>query len=164
MDEESNRYNSKAIVIGIGDYHTGAEPMTSIGLGSCIGLILHDTKLGIGGMAHVMLPESGGKRDRLGKYADTAIEILLDELKKKGSSPKTLQSKLVGGAQMFANFSGNLSIGQRNIEAIRAGLKVKGISIKGEDVGGTKGRTVLYCPTKGFTIYIRRADGTRSEI
>ncbi|GAA5262621.1 chemotaxis protein CheD [Methanocalculus sp.] len=164
MDEESNRYNPKAIVIGIGDYHTGAEPMTSIGLGSCIGLIFHDTKLGIGGMAHIMLPESGGKRDRLGKYADTAIEILLQELSKKGCSPKTLQAKLVGGAQMFANFSGNLSIGERNIEAVRAGLKVKGISIKGEDVGGTKGRTVLYCPAQGFTISIRRADGTRSEI
>jgi len=115
-------------------------------------------------MAHIMLPESGGKRDRLGKYADTAIEILLAELRKKGSSTKTLQAKLVGGAQMFTNFSGNLSIGERNIEAVRAKLKENKIPIKGEDVGGTKGRTVLYCPAKGFTITIRRADGTRSEI
>ncbi len=164
MDEEPTRYNAKAIVIGIGDYHTGAEPMTSIGLGSCIGLIIHDTKLGIGGMAHIMLPESGGKRDRLGKYADTAVAILLGDLSKKGCAQKTLQAKLVGGAQMFANFSGNLSIGERNVEAVRAKLKENRIPIKGEDVGGTKGRTVMYCPEKGFTISIRRADGTCSEI
>lgn len=164
MDEDSPRYNAKAIVIGIGDYHTGAEPMTSIGLGSCIGLIIHDTKLGIGGMAHIMLPESGGKRDRLGKYADTAVDTLVSDLAKKGCSGKTLQAKLVGGAQMFANFSGNLSIGERNIEAVRAKLKEKGIQIKGEDVGGSKGRTVMYCPQKGFSISIRRADGNCSEI
>lgn len=164
MADTNQGHSQRAIVIGIGEYHTGAEPMTSIGLGSCIGLIMHDKILGIGGMAHIMLPESGGKRDRLGKYADTAIDILLQELAKKGSSKNMLQAKMVGGAQMFANFSGNLSIGERNIEAVRAGLKQKGISLKGEDVGGTKGRTILYCPANNFTISIRRADGTCSEI
>ncbi|MBR1368389.1 chemotaxis protein CheD [Methanocalculus chunghsingensis] len=159
MDSNHPRTDPRAIVIGIGDYHVGTEPMTSIGLGSCIGLILHDTRLGIGGMAHIMLPESGGKRDRPGKYADTAVEILLKDLLKKGCTPKTLQAKLVGGAQMFANFSGNLSIGLRNVEAIKELLKKSGISIKGEDIGGSKGRTVYYCPAEGFKVRIRRADG-----
>ncbi|MCP1661938.1 MAG: chemotaxis protein CheD [Methanocalculus sp. MSAO_Arc1] len=164
MDTQQPGNEPRAIVIGIGDYHVGAEPMTSIGLGSCIGLILHDSKLGIGAMAHIMLPESGGKKDRPGKYADTALEIMLRDLARKGSSPKNLQAKLVGGAQMFANFSGNLSIGDRNAEAVKAGLKSHGIPIKGEDIGGSKGRTVQYCPANGFMVKIRRADGDCSEI
>ncbi|MDO8842298.1 chemotaxis protein CheD [Methanocalculus sp.] len=164
MDVNLSRSDPKAIMIGIGDYHVGVEPMTSIGLGSCIGLILHDTRLGIGGMAHIMLPESGGKRDRPGKYADTAIEVLMKELTAKGCSKKTLQAKLVGGAQMFANFSGNLSIGLRNIEAIKMYLKNYEIRITGEDIGGNKGRTVTYCAANGFIVRVRRADGACSEI
>jgi chemotaxis protein CheD len=164
MEITQSRSDPRAIIIGIGDHHVGVEPMTSIGLGSCIGLILHDTRLGIGGMAHIMLPESAGKRDRPGKYADTAIEILMKELTVKGCSKKTLQAKIVGGAQMFANFSGNLSIGLRNIEAVKMYLKDYGIPIKGEDTGGNKGRTVTYCPSNGFTVRIRRADGACSEL
>ena len=164
MDDHQSRSDPRAIIIGIGDYHVGVEPMTSIGLGSCIGLILHDTRLGIGGMAHIMLPESGGKRDRLGKYADTAIEVLMKELAVKGSSKRTLQAKIVGGAQMFVNFSGNLSIGLRNIEAVRMHLKEYGIMVKGEEVGGNKGRTVTYCPANGFIVRVRKADGACSEL
>lgn len=164
MDIKQLRNDRQAIIVGIGEYYVGTDPMTSIGLGSCIGLILHDAKRGIGGMAHIMLPESGGKHDRPGKYADTALEILLKELTRKGCSPKTLQAKIVGGAQMFANFSGNLSIGDRNIEAVRACLEKHGIAITDADVGGQKGRTVYYCPANGFCVKIRRADGACSEL
>lgn len=114
----------EVIIIGIGEWSTGDTVMTSIGLGSCIGLVIHDETRKIGGLAHVMLPKSSGKpNERAGKYADTAVEVLIKELTQKGSKVSNLKAKLAGGASMFQNFSGNLNIGERNAEALKAILK-----------------------------------------
>ena len=71
-------------MIGIGEYRVGSFPMMTIGLGSCIGLTLYDDTLKVGAMVHIMLPDSAGRTDRPGKYADTAIVLLLNELTKLG--------------------------------------------------------------------------------
>ena len=75
------------VIIGIGEYQVGSMPMASIGLGSCVGLVIHDRQTGNGALVHIMLPSSHGKTDRPGKYADSAIEILIKELTKKGRLP-----------------------------------------------------------------------------
>lgn len=153
------------VIIGIGEWSVGNVVMTSIGLGSCVGLILHDEERKIGGLAHVMLPKSSGKPgEREGKYADTAVDILLRDLGMKGSKPGSLKAKLAGGASMFANFSGNLNIGERNVEALRLLLKEKSIPIIREDIGGTVGRTITYFPKEGGRLIIRQADGATREI
>lgn len=153
------------VIIGIGEWSVGNTMMTSIGLGSCVGLILHDEERKIGGLAHVMLPKSSGKPgEREGKYADTAVTILLRDLGIKGSKPGSLKAKLAGGASMFANFSGNLNIGERNVEALRILLKEKAIPIIREDIGGTVGRTITYYPKEGGRLVIRQADGAIREI
>lgn len=155
----------EVIIIGIGEWSTGDSVMTSIGLGSCIGLVLHDETKKIGGLAHVMLPKSSGKpNERAGKYADTAVEILLKELTQKGSRVSNLKAKLAGGASMFQNFSGNLNIGDRNAEALKTILKELSIPIIREDLGGTIGRTVTYYPKESGRYVIRQADGTTREI
>jgi len=73
------------VIIGIGEHHIGSCPMSCIGLGSCIGLIIHDRERETGGMAHVMLPTSQGRSGRPGKYADTAIPFLLEKMESAGS-------------------------------------------------------------------------------
>ena len=152
------------VIIGIGEWSVGNTVMTSIGLGSCVGLILHDEERKIGGLAHVMLPKSSGKPgEREGKYADTAITVLLRDLGVKGSKPGALKAKLAGGASMFANFSGNLNIGERNVEALRILLKEMAIPIIREDIGGTVGRTITYYPKEGGRLVIRQADGAIRE-
>ncbi len=153
------------IIIGIGEWSVGSSVMTSIGLGSCVGLILHDEEKKIGGLAHVMLPKSSGKPgEREGKYADTAVVTLLQDLAAKGSKSSSLKAKLAGGASMFQNFSGNLNIGERNVEALRELLKSKSIPILREDIGGTVGRTITYFPKEGGRLVIRQADGAIREI
>lgn len=153
------------VIIGIGEWSVGSSVMTSIGLGSCVGLVLHDEERKIGGLAHVMLPQSSGKPgEREGKYADTAVLILLKELAAKGSKPPSLKAKLAGGASMFQNFSGNLNIGERNVDALRLLLKEKGIPIIREDIGGTVGRTVTYYPRENGRYVVRQADGATREI
>ncbi|MEI6293575.1 MAG: chemotaxis protein CheD [Methanomicrobiales archaeon] len=152
------------VIIGIGEYHVGSMPMASIGLGSCVGLVIHDRKEGYGALVHIMLPASQGKSDRPGKYADTAIEVLVKELTKNGSSPANLIAKIAGGSAMFKTFSGNLNIGERNVEVIRKLLKDNNIPLKGEDVGGCVGRTIFYYPKENGKLVVKKGDGTLSEL
>ena len=161
---EINKPDDQTAMIGIGEYRVGSFPMMTIGLGSCIGLTLYDETLRIGAMVHIMLPDSAGRKDRPGKYADTAIPLLLKELGEKGSKNRNLVAKMAGGACMFEYFGTNLNIGERNAERVRAILKENNITLVKEDIGGKVGRSVTFLPASGGKITIRRADGTLGEM
>ena len=156
--------DGQTAMIGIGEYRVGSFPMMTIGLGSCIGLTLYDDTLKIGAMVHIMLPDSGGRKDRPGKYADTAIPVLLKELGALGSRNRSITAKMAGGACMFEYFGTNLNIGERNAEKIRALLKEHNIPLVKEDTGGKVGRSVTFLPANGGKVTIRRADGTVGEL
>jgi chemotaxis protein CheD len=151
-------------MIGIGEYRVGSFPMMTIGLGSCIGLTLYDDSLKIGAMVHIMLPDSSGRTDRPGKYADTAIALILGELVKQGCRKGSLVAKMAGGACMFEYFGANLNIGERNADRVKALLKENGIKLAAEDVGGKVGRSVTFIPASRGKFMIRRADGTTAEL
>lgn len=126
------------------------------GLGSCVGIVLYDEQKRIGGMAHVMLPDSTSMRNQtnLAKYADTAMNLLLEELLKKGVNQKRLWAKMAGGSQMFSFDSDNelMRIGARNVEAVKKKLKEFGIPILGEDTGGSHGRTMEFYTETGIAL------------
>lgn len=151
-------------MIGIGEYKVGSFPMMSIGLGSCVGLILYDADKHIGAMVHIMLPDSSGRKDRPGKYADTSLPLLLQELAALGSRKKSLIAKIAGGASMFQYFGNNLNIGERNVERIKALLVEQQIRLVAEDVGGKVGRSVTFLPGNGGKVSVRRADGVSKDI
>lgn len=114
-------------------------------LGSCVGIAIYDRVTRLGGLAHVILPSSTmGVGDR-GKFADTAIDSLLDELQKAGATRARLAAKIAGGARMFGS-ARTMLIGDRNIEAVRARLRFHRIPLEGEDVGGEKGRMMTFDP------------------
>lgn len=152
--------DKQTAMIGIGEYRVGAIQMMTIGLGSCIGLTLYDDTLKLGAMVHIMLPESAGRQDRPGKYADTGIPILIKELNALGCKNRNLVAKMAGGACMFEYFGTNLNIGERNAEKVRALLKEHNIPLIREDVGGKVGRSVTFHPASGGKVTVRRADGT----
>jgi len=151
-------------MIGIGEYRVGSFPMMTIGLGSCIGLTIYDDTLKVGAMVHIMLPESAGRKDRPGKYADTAVPLLLNELSALGCRNRSLIAKMAGGACMFEYFGANLNIGERNAVKVRDLLKEHNIPLVKEDVGGKVGRSVTFLPGSGGKVSIRRADGTTGEL
>jgi chemotaxis protein CheD len=155
---------NEVFFIGIGEYRVSDRALSTIGLGSCIGLVVHDKVLHIGGLAHIMLPDSNGRTDRPGKYADTAIRVLVEEISRRRGEAGNLTAKLVGGASMFVRFSESFLIGEKNIEAVRTQLKQQSIPIIAEDVGGKVGRTMTYYPYNGGKISIRRGDGSTLEI
>ena len=159
-----NSLPGQTAMIGIGEYRVGSFPMMTIGLGSCIGLMFYDDHLKVGAMVHIMLPDSAGRKDRPGKYADTAIPLLLKELNALGCKNRSLIAKMAGGASMFEYFGANLNIGERNAEKIRALLKECNIPLVKEEVGGKMGRSVTFLPASGGKVSIRRADGTTGEL
>jgi chemotaxis protein CheD len=140
----------------MGEYKTAKAPalLVSFGLGSCVGVTLYDGVRKIGGLAHIMLPDSSlaGKKDfNPGKFADTAIDHLIAELKDEGASTKNLVAKIAGGAQMFQLKSENsvMMIGKRNVEAVRRKLNQLNIDLIAEDVEGNYGRTIEFCCETG---------------
>jgi len=136
------------VVIGIGDYAVtnDGSPLSTVGLGSCIGIVIYDSKKKIAGLSHIMLPKMGTKKDRIGKYADTAIPALLNEMKRKGSKPEHCRAKIAGGASLFTFKDDSLQIGKRNAEAVEYILRQHRIRVVGKDVGGERGRTITFYP------------------
>ncbi len=108
-------------------------------LGSCVGLALYDKIKKIGGLAHVVLPESRGKVDNPGKYADTAIPTLIAQMEDAGARIGRLTAKVAGGANMFA-VNDTATIGVQNLSAIEDALAELGIPIVGRHCGGESGR------------------------
>lgn len=138
------------INVGMGEIKISNSSGTVIvapGLGSCIGLSLHDPINKIGGMAHIVLPDSTNVNKTVslpGKYADLAIPEILDQMAKMGADKNKLIIKIAGGAQMFSFEKGGnvLNIGMRNAIAVKAMLNKQGLTIRSNDTGGNKGRTV----------------------
>ena len=138
--------------------------MSTIGLGSCVALILHDTDHNIGALAHVMLPCSNGRRERPAMYADTVIDFLVSDLRRSGSRESAIISKLIGGASMFRTLSTILNVGEKNVEILTTGLHDRQLPIRGREVGGDFGRTVLYDPAEGGKVWIKTANGLPRDI
>ncbi|MBE3595447.1 MAG: chemotaxis protein CheD [Hydrogenibacillus sp.] len=149
------------IRVGIADLAAAAAPgrIRTAGLGSCVGIVLYDGRHKIGGMAHIMLPDSGQARGdvQAAKFADTAVPELIRRMEALGAHRSRLVAKLAGGAHMFQQVrSEALKIGERNVEAARAALRAHDIPILAEDTGGTLGRTIELDLEDG-TLYVRTA-------
>ncbi|WP_332449541.1 chemotaxis protein CheD [Methanoculleus sp.] len=153
-----------AVILGLGELRVGTCPMGTIGLGSCVALILHDRRRSLAGLAHIMLPESRGSADRPGKFADTAVSALLEEMERAGGMKFATTAIVVGGASMFEFSASALNIGERNTAAVKGLLLERGIKIEHEETGGRVGRSVYYWPEGKGRLIIKRADGTCVEI
>ncbi len=147
------------IKVGMADLNICKSPdmITTLGLGSCIGIALYDPVTKIGGLAHIMLPDSTQMRNNtnIAKFADTGIEELVKRMIAAGASKNRLVAKIAGGAKMFevSGLSAIGNVGERNAQASKKKLKELGIPLKAEDTGLNYGRTVeLYTETGEFLI------------
>jgi chemotaxis protein CheD len=121
---------------------TGDERASAV-LGSCVGVAIYDEKKKLGALAHIVLPTSAGRPGTPGKFVDTAIVWMLNELRSRGADPRKLACKLSGGATMFAT-NGPFQIGQQNIDAARQALAAANVRIVAEHLGGAKGRRITF--------------------
>ncbi len=146
---------SEIIKVGMADLKTCKSPdgITTLGLGSCVGIAVRDPATKIGGLAHVMLPDSTAIKQNANiyKFADTGITELIRLMEAEGAKRSRMVAKIAGGAQMFAfqNKSDLVRVGERNVEASKKKLKELGIPILAEDTGDSYGRTVIFYPETG---------------
>jgi len=137
-------------------------------LGSCVGVIVHDRAARVGGLAHIVLPDSRGATDQPGKFANTAIPAMIDEIGRKfpARANGRLVAKLVGGASMFttgARTNSVLNIGQLNQEAVERILLELRITIVARDLGGASGRHLTLDTASGI-VAIRIPGGADYEL
>jgi len=155
---------SNRIQVAMGEGVVASAPgvVLSSGLGSCVAAILYDRQRKIGGLAHIMLPDSSQLQSEQSeirnpksafKCADTAIAVLLERLRNRGAVRRDIVAKMVGGARMFSWYEdSNPGIGEQNITSIRRILRREQIVLIGEDTGGHHGRSVEFHLDSGRVI------------
>jgi chemotaxis protein CheD len=133
-------------------------------LGSCAGVVLFDRVARLGGVAHIVLPDSRGAADHPGKFADTAIPAMIGELERKlgRAANGRLTAKVVGGASMFQT-GASQNIGRLNQDAVEAVLAGLGIPVIARDVGGGAGRRLTLDTASGI-VTVRVPGGADYQI
>jgi chemotaxis protein CheD len=140
----------KEVIVKVADWaaERGDGVLVTLGLGSCVAIMLHDAEAKAGAMAHVLLPSTSLARDitNRAKFPNTAVPLLIERLKGLGADPRRLVAKLAGGASMFSQLvtPGTIQMGERNVLACRSALRAAAIPIIRESVGGERGRSVRF--------------------
>jgi len=134
----------------MGEFLVRAAParLAIYGLGSCLAIFIYEKERRIAALAHVLLPSPlpDAPRGPAGKYADTAIAAILEQILQMGGRRTGLIAKVAGGAHMFgsgANAAERETLGERNLRAALQGLKREGLELAGMDIGGSYGRTIV---------------------
>lgn len=140
-----------------GDRHTRIRTL----LGSCVSVTLWHPRLHIGGMCHYMLPHRAHRAGRSlsGKYADEALQLLLQEVVRSRTRPEEYEVKLFGGGNMFASSrdqqAGCKNVSCRNVEAGRQLVAQHGFRIKAESLGGNGHRQIVFDVGSG-DVWVKR--------
>jgi chemotaxis protein CheD len=139
---------SRELLVRVAELRTGTadDILVTVGLGSCVAILLHDAESKVGGLAHVLLPSPALSRvdGNPAKFPQSAVPQLLQLMAAAGARPERITARLAGGASMFAALAppGTVQMGERNVVAARQALSSNGIPLVGEAVGGDFGRTV----------------------
>lgn len=147
---------SEIYKVGMADLKVCKAPegLTTLGLGSCVGIALRDPVTKVGGLAHIMLPDSTKikQNSNIYKFADTGIDELIKQISLIGGRKDRLVAKIAGGANMF-KFAGtnpnSVTVGESNVLATKEKLQSLKIPILAEDTGNNYGRTVVFYPESG---------------
>ncbi len=147
-------FKNDAVKILPGEYFVHDEDMLIMTtLGSCIAACIWDRNARIGGMNHFMLPEGSGDSGRYGSYA---MELLINELLKRGASRLTLEAKVFGGGQVISGMN-TMNVGERNTQFVMDYLKTEHITVVSKDVLDIYPRKVCFLPASGKAMVKRLA-------
>ncbi|MCL2619550.1 MAG: chemotaxis protein CheD [Defluviitaleaceae bacterium] len=154
-------------LVGMADMKAVKHPgmLTTLGLGSCVGICLYDPISKVAGMAHCMLPDSTQitNNSNVAKFVDTATIRLINDMAKLGANKRNIVAKLAGGAQMF-NFTAtdnSMRVGDRNVDASLKILRELGVQIKAQDVRENYGRTIEFYTDDGRLLVKTIGKGTK---
>ena len=136
----------------------GEADFSCVGIGSGIVIAAYDAKQKVGACGHFILPAAPLERDqsRPGKYVDTGIAQVMDEMLALGARAEDVRVAMIGGARLFVKGDEYLpcNLGVRNVEAAYRALAEFGVSCQAQEIGGQEGRTVTFSGKDG-TVKIR---------
>lgn len=142
--------SGREVVVRVADLRCGMgdDTLVTIGLGSCVAILLYDAQAKIGSMAHILLPSPALSRkdQNPAKFPQTAVPRMLELMAADGAQAQRITARLAGGASMFASLAppGTIQMGERNLVAARQVLNTHRLPLVGEAVGGDFGRTVRF--------------------
>ncbi len=103
------------IAVGMGEIEVteSAHLLGAVGIGSCVAVALYDSYTRIGGLAHIVLPymEEAHDNSHPARFADVAIGMMIDEMKRRGARIQNIGAKIFGGANMFPEIDGLTCLG-----------------------------------------------------
>jgi len=150
-------FQSDAVKVLPGEYFVHDEDLVVMTtLGSCIAACLWDRSARVGGMNHFMLPESDGAAGASGRYGSHAMELLINEMMKRGASRVTMEAKVFGGGQVIRGMD-TINVGERNTAFVVDYLETERIPIVSRDVLGIHPRKVCFLPASGKAMVKRLA-------
>jgi len=146
------------------DYRGSSEPLALVTLlGSCVAACLYDPAVGVGGMNHFLLPggTGSGDADPSARYGVHAMELLINDLLKRGARRQRLQAKVFGGGNVLSGFHID-PIGTRNARFVLQYLAAEGIPVVAQDLGDIQARKVCFFVQTGRTL-VKRLPPTRED-
>ncbi|GFE52422.1 putative chemoreceptor glutamine deamidase CheD [Roseobacter cerasinus] len=146
-----------------GEQAVGSDPdmvITTL-LGSCVSCCLWDPEAGVGGMNHMLLTSSSANDGMSQMLGVNAMELLINEILKKGGSRGRLHAKAFGGARMVAGLS---DIGQKNSDFILEFLEQEGITCESHSLGGQTARHLMFWPASGRVMQKMRTDAPQETV
>ena len=147
-------FKNDAVKILPGEYFVHDEDMLIMTtLGSCIAACIYDRNAKVGGMNHFMLPDGVGDSGRYGSYA---MELLINEMMKRGATRMTMEAKVFGGGQVVSGMT-TMNVGERNTNFVMDYLKTERIPVVSKDVLDVYPRKVCYLPGSGKAMVKRLA-------
>ena len=159
----SAHFKRPMVIIYPGEFHVSSTDIIATVLGSCIAVCIKDTKTGLGGMNHFMLPgdvrSTGIFLSPSAKYGMFAMEQLINELLKKNGSKKDFVAKVFGGGHVLNVRKTDGSVPESNIEFVKAFLAMEQIPVVKQDVGGYTGRKILFFPDTA-KVLLKRLEST----
>ena len=153
---KDHHFQYDAVKVLPGEYFVSADDMVLMTvLGSCISACIWDGRVRAGGMNHFMLPD-GDASDGFGRYGSYAMELLINEMLKRGARRESMQAKVFGGAQVMAGFT-SMNVGERNTKFVLDYLATERIPVVSQDVLDRHPRKVCFFPVTGKALVKRLA-------
>ncbi len=141
-------FRNEAVKVLPGEYYVDTEDLLVMTtLGSCIAACLYDRQARVGGMNHFMLPDAGGSAD-CGRYGSFAMELLINEMIKRGATRSTMEAKVFGGGAVISGMN-SINVGERNTTFVMEYLRTERITVVSKDVLDIYPRKVCFLPHSG---------------
>lgn len=155
-------FRSEAVKVLPGEFFVFDEDIAIMTtLGSCIAACLWDRDKRIGGMNHFMLPEGGGGADG-GRYGSYAMELLINEMIKRGATRSTMEAKVFGGGAVISGMN-SINVGERNTAFVLDYLRTERITVVSKDVMDIYPRKVCFLPASGKAM-VKRLASTNTDM